>query len=264
MEKITPKVPPQAEKKEKNSEPKVDKRTREYKQGKVSEDITPKSDEIVSEELNDDNNSDGTEFESHEEFVKHLKPEQHKEGEEFVKSSETIDLGAKNSGVEEDSNVKVDFMNNNFMNDFISKESERSEEKESEDGKGEEKVDSKGDSKIPDSSDGSSFTKDDFGDFAEVFMDILDMGISTALRFWAKDTSTTEYEVPVDKKRRLVRQLTNLFMKYQTKFSLEFMFVVTLLICYAVPVQKANKRRKLLKSGVNPEEIKRGPGKPKK
>lgn len=204
----------------------------------------------------------------HEEFRDSIKPEPHEEkvSKENIEKTEFIDIDSKVSDAEPDNNVKVNFMNNNFMEDFISKETEDSKKKEN-DIKKEDLKDKSGtkqtnDTIAPDLSSGNDFSKDDFADFAEVFMDIIDMGLSTALRFWSKDTSTTAYEVPSDKKRRLVRQLTNLFMKYQAKFSLEFMFIITLLICYSVPFQKAQERRKLINAGITPDA--RTGGKPKK
>jgi len=262
MEKITVKVPPSTAKK---IAPK--------KKAEIAEDIVPKVEETVQQEIPLD--QEGTfvpEENAHQEFVKKLKPEPHvKKSSDNIENSETIDLSAKNAGVDEDNNVKVNFMNNAFMGDFIEKESERSKDNEDvvdKGGKpGDTKTGGKADAKEQpgaEASDGKSFSNEDFQDFAEVAIDIIDMGISTALRFWAKDTSTAEYELPTDKKRRLTRQLANLFMKYQTKFSLEFMFVVTLLICYSVPVSKANKKRKLINSGAPAEEVKRGPGQPRK
>jgi hypothetical protein len=196
---------------------------------------------------------------SHEEFRTASENTLKAEGNSHIKS--TADINLEQSKEETDS-AKVNFMDDNFMESLLNKKTEQSEEQT----KGAEKGDSKGSgedanvSSVDVTPDANAFTKDDMMDFAEVFMDILDMGISTALKFYSKDTSTAAYELSADKKRRLVRQLTNLFMKYQMKFSLEFMFIVTLLICYSVPIAKAKKTRKEIKEGT----FRRESGKPSK
>jgi hypothetical protein len=250
IKKVTPPIRP---KQGKNTEQKI-------------EDIKIEKDTSVKNE-NDSHEPEMT----HEEFRDSLKPEPHPVDniqdetlKKNIQSTEFVDVDAKNSGVEEDSNVKVNFMSNNYMEDLISKKTEQGKGKE-DTSKPKEKTEpgaKQTNDILSNSSTGNDFSKDDFGDFAEVFMDIIDMGISTALRFWGKDTSTTAYELQADKKRRIVRQLTNLFMKYQAKFSLEFMLVITLIICYSVPFQKAQERRKLINAGHDPEP--RGKGKPTK
>lgn len=244
MQKIKPKIPVQKAK-------------------ETIEDIKPKK--VKIEKLNDISQEE--EEKTHEQFRDSIKPEVDKEVLKNTEKTEFIDISAKSSDIDKDEKVKVNFLNNNFMEDYIKKDTETGAKKEdasSPDNSKENKNQTKqtNNQVMPDVSSGNDFTKDDFADFAEVFMDIIDMGISTGLRFWAKDTSTYAYEIQADKKRRLVKQLTNLFMKYQTKFSLEFMFIITLLICYSVPFSKANERRKLLAAGGTPE--KRVGGKPTK
>ena len=205
------------------------------------------------------------EAQTHEAFIK-PPAAQNEENEEYIESTSEIDLDQKAES--EKNTAKVNFMKGDFMKDYISKKTKPSEAENP----GIEGEDSskQGPSVKPEQpaqpvQPEVGFARDDMAEFATVFMDILDMGISTGLRFWAKDTSTTEYELPVDKKRRLVGQLTNIFFKYQTKFSLEFMFVVTLAICYSVPIQKANKKRKAVKAGITTEtDTSRGPGRPSK
>ena len=71
-------------------------------------------------------------------------------------------------------------------------------------------------------------------------------------------------------------QLALILVKYQSKFSIEFMFLISLVICYAVPFTKARSRRKEMKEYeqkvadgeivIEEEEkvFKRGKGKPSK
>ena len=216
---------------------------------KAKDKVEPVDAEVVSEDKKTED--------THEEFRKSAEETVKEEGgSEHVKS--TADINLEENKEEQDS-AKVNFMDDDYMASMLKKKTEKSEEKK----EGEEKTETTSENKATpagESTDAGAFTKDDMQDFAEVFMDILDMGISTALKFYSKDTSTTAYELGLDKKKRLVRQLTNLFMKYQMKFSLEFMFIVTLLICYSVPIAKAKKTRKEIQAGT----FKREGGKPGK
>lgn len=184
-----------------------------------------------------------------------------------IKFSAEVDLNAKD---EKQSTAKVNFVDNNFMSDFVKKKTTRSAESpglndddKSENGKEKETAQStpQASSEKPNTVD--SFTEADFMDIADTFMGILDMGIASLLRFVAKDDTSTPYELDEKKKKRLTRQLGNLFIKYNKKFSLEFMFIVTLAICYSGPIGEARSRRKLIKEngGVVPPRSKGQPAK---
>ncbi len=151
---------------------------------------------------------------------------------------------------DEKETVKVDFMKTDFTKNFIGKKTVKSDEKDEEKVKEEKKEDTKDirDRIIKEEQDyAKQFTKEDFADIAEIMIDLLDTGISTALRFWAKDTSDQAYEINITKKKRLVKQLTLILVKYQLKWSLEFLFIITLLVTYWTPYTKARQRRKELK-----------------
>lgn len=88
------------------------------------------------------------------------------------------------------------------------------------------------------------FTYDEFEEFASFLLDLIDTGISSGLRWYAQDSSITAYEMPKKKIDSLKKNLTLILVKYQAKFSLEFMFVITLILAYSVPFMKARQMRK--------------------
>lgn len=195
--------------------------------------------------------------------------EYEKEPKEEPKVHKVEEMDLDEKGPETTTKTRVSFTNNDFMREFVKKTTEESKSKEqasesAEDTRTTEEI--REQIKKEESDTKNQFTPAEIKDFAEVFIDVLDMLISTGLRFYSKDTSTAAYELPVDKKQKLTRQITNIFIKYQTKFSIEFMFIVTLFICYSVPARKAHTHRKAVleakKKGVEPP--KRGKGQPSK
>ena len=164
------------------------------------------------------------------------------------RTTKDIPVGEKQS--DEKETVKVDFMKSDFTKDYIGKKTVKSDEKT----EGEEKKEKQEDVKDlrerivrEEKEYAEQFTKEDFADIAEIMIDLFDTGVSTSLRFWSKDTSDQAYEINVTKKKRLVKYLTFILVKYQLKWSLEFLFIITLLVTYWTPFMKARERRKHLK-----------------
>jgi len=93
----------------------------------------------------------------------------------------------------------------------------------------------------------SEFTYSDYEDIAEFIIEMFDTGMSTMLRFWCDDTSYNAYSIPKEKIKMLKKQLTLILIKYQQKFKIEFMFLLSLILVYSGPVKKAYDRRKMLK-----------------
>lgn len=226
--------------------------------------------EIVSEEKKDNNTTDDLDFEK-------LEKEKIEEKKEI--KSETIDINQQK--VESTEKVKVDFMNDNTYDDVMKKKSKKAEplddDSKSQFGdKTQEQL--REEIKQAEEQSKNSFSAKDMEDIAKVIIMIIDTGISTGLRMWSKDTSDTAYSITADKRKMLEYSLTLILVKYQSKFSVEFMFLVSLVICYMVPFQKARERRREIKQmeqdiqdGIlNPEELeiknplKRGKGKPGK
>lgn len=88
-----------------------------------------------------------------------------------------------------------------------------------------------------------NLTVEDFADIAETVVDVIDSVFSSILRWYAKDTSDAAYSLTEAKKKRLSRQMTKLLVKYQAKFKIEFLFILTLLAVYASPAMKAKENR---------------------
>lgn len=192
--------------------------------------------------------------------------------------SETIDL--KQEKTETTEKVKVDFMNDNSYDDVIKKKSKKAEASTEETesqfaGKSQEEL--RQEIKNAEEQSKNNFSAKDMEEIAKVIVMIFDTGISTGLRMWAKDTSDTAYSITADKRKMLEYQLSLILVKYQSKFSIEFMFLVSLVICYLVPFTKARERRREMKQmqedlengNITEEEVtelkfKRGKGKPSK
>lgn len=193
--------------------------------------------------------------------------------------SETIDINQQK--VESTEKVKVDFMNDNSYDDVLKKKAKKAEPIEEEPSsqfgdKTQEQL--REEIKQAEEQSKNNFSAKDMEEIAKVIVMIFDTGISTGLRMWAKDTSDTAYSITNEKRRMLEYQLSLILVKYQSKFSIEFMFLVSLVICYIVPFSKARERRKEMKqmeedlqNGIISEEelkektiLKRGKGKPSK
>lgn len=84
----------------------------------------------------------------------------------------------------------------------------------------------------------------DYQVMATFIIEAFDTGITLGLRWFAKDTSDREYQIPKEKKTLLIEQLTYLLIKYQKKSSIEFMFIATIIFTYGAAGKKAWDRRK--------------------
>lgn len=90
----------------------------------------------------------------------------------------------------------------------------------------------------------SSFTPKDYEEMAGFVIDVIDVGLSQVCKWWSKEPSATEFSLGKESRNRLVRQLTLILCKYQSKFSLEMMFILTLVFLYGPALLSANKKRK--------------------
>ncbi len=175
------------------------------------------------------------------------------ETEEYVKDlkdQKTInldDVGKSKSGEK----VTIDFLDEDHINKFTAGETKKSEENPDDtkgnfDGKSAD--DLRDDIKKAEEQANKSFTAKDFEDIASFIIFLIDTGIASTLKWWSKDTSESAYSLPEGKKKMLTYQLTLILVKYQAKFSLEFMFILTLLIIYAPAFMKARERKKEIKN----------------
>lgn len=199
--------------------------------------------------------------------------------EKTEKVSTTIDL--KEDKTETSERVTVDFINDNNYEDILKKKSKKAEEDPEEEKSqfGDKTQDQlREEIKVAEEQSKQNFSAKDMEDIAKVIIMVIDTGISTGLRMWAKDTSDSAYSISTEKRKMLEYQLTLVLVKYQSRFSIEFMFLISLVICYVVPFTKARTRRREMKAREEnaeqtgeplstteiPEELKRKRGKPTK
>ena len=173
---------------------------------------------------------------------------------EVIKPDEDIPIQEeKKTGGEK---VKVNFMNKDFIKDYVGKKTVKSDEptpgsgeedsSNSTSGKDETTEELRQRIKKDEEAYEKQFTPEDFEEIAGFVIDLVDAGISTALRVWAKDTSSRHYELEKSKKDKLAKQGKLILIKHKLKWSVEFVFVLSLVIFYAGPIQKARKRRQML------------------
>ena len=161
--------------------------------------------------------------------------------------TQTIDLNEKQAKSGE--KTTLDFMNSNYVNEFVGKKTKRAEDNVQEtsgefSGKTTEQV--RQEINAAESSK-EDWTPDDFKMVAEFIITIIDSVIASGLRWWSKDTSDQAYSLSKDKQSKLVKQLTMMLIKYQAKFRIEIIFLLSIIMFYAGPFLKARDRRKLIK-----------------
>lgn len=83
-----------------------------------------------------------------------------------------------------------------------------------------------------------------FVDIAAFIIFLIDASMSTALRWWGKDNTSSPYELPKPKQDKLIKQLATILIKYQAKFSLEWMFLLSIIVLYIPGFIMARDRRK--------------------
>ena len=59
---------------------------------------------------------------------------------------------------------------------------------------------------------------------ADFIVNVIDAGIPTLLKLWAKDTSDKAYSLPEHKKKVLTKQLTWILIKHNSKFRIEIFY----------------------------------------
>lgn len=118
---------------------------------------------------------------------------------------------------------------------------------------------------------GKEYSVDDFKDIAIFIITMIDVGASNFFKWWSKDTTTNPYSLGEGNKNILIKQLTRILVKYQARFPLEGMFIITLLLMYAGAYKNAKDRRETLKGNSmkvvhndDEEKVKRGRGQPRK
>jgi len=90
------------------------------------------------------------------------------------------------------------------------------------------------------------FTYEDFLDFAELFLMVLDIVLLMVLKIFAKDKNgkDEDYSLTDKQKKKLIPILAKVLQKHYVKFSIELTFIIMLLVFYIKPVKNAINRRK--------------------
>lgn len=171
-----------------------------------------------------------------------------------LQDQETVTLNDKSKGKVEEK-VVIDFMNEDHIRSFTAGETKKADVESDEtksNFEGKSVDDLKADIKRAEEESTKNFTAKDFEDIARFIIFLIDTGLSSGLKWWSGDSSDAAYSLPEKKKEMLVYQLTLILTKYQAKFSIEFMFVLTILIVYAPAFVKAKNKRKELKTPEHP------------
>ncbi len=183
-------------------------------------------DEKKNETVNGNNDLD--------EYTKNLKDQ---------KTINVDDIGKKEQG----ESITIDFMNEGHIENVTTAKTKRSEapvdeEKSQFEGKNPEEL--KKEIKSAEEDSVKNFKTKDFEDIAKFIIFLIDTSFSTFFKWWAKDSSDQAYSLSKEKQNMLVYQLTLILVKYQARFSIEFMFLCSLVLLYAPAFMKAKDRKK--------------------
>lgn len=157
----------------------------------------------------------------------------------------TKEVDFNDIGSAEGEKVKIDFDNQDDVESFTAKQSKKSssspESKLYDDDTTAEELRER----IKEEENKSKeFKAKDFEEIARFIIFLIDASLSSLLRWWAKDNSDSSYQLGADKKNQLISQLTLILVKYQAKFSIEWMFLITVLVLYIPPFMRAREHRK--------------------
>lgn len=182
--------------------------------------------------------------------------EEHKTGETTINVEKKV----------KQKSVPLNLMDEGYIDEFIAQDTEDAMKDDPDEGKGgsdtfKGKTADEIREKLSSEEGAKKMSAEEFEMVAKFLINVIDTGISTGLRAFAKDTTDTGYSITTPKKNMLIEQLTFILIKHQTKFSMEFMFIIAILVCYSVPAKNAFDRRKELKEEMkkqNDEAIARG------
>lgn len=140
---------------------------------------------------------------------------------------------------------RIDFLNEAHVDNFTASQAKKSENtvvKDDLSGKTVEQVQEqmRREANAPE----KQYTVDEWKEIAATIILFIDTGVSSLFKWWTKDTSDDAYSLSKPKQNMLTNQLAKILMKYQARFPVEAMFVVTLIICYFPAYGIAKKRKK--------------------
>ena len=123
-------------------------------------------------------------------------------------------------------------------------ESKKYEEKEARDSSGPKKE--SGEKSKSSGSEEDIFDASNYDEVSEFVIELVDLGMSSLGKFISKEKgSSHKFEAPAHKKAKLSRQLSKILNKHKFAISIEFIFVISLVMIYAGPIR--NKKKLLLK-----------------
>lgn len=165
--------------------------------------------------------------------------------------SEEIDISEK---VKEEETVMIDFEAGDFSDHFAGKKTIDSQQEKTNDKNktlGEEEIRSQ----IKDYEAGKSRSQTfaDFQTTAEFMLNFFDMIYSNVLKFFAKDTSSSAYQLQKGDLKRLIDPLAMVLAKHSSKFAIEWIFILGIVSAYSGPTMKAKYRRDELSGKRKPE-----------
>ncbi len=167
--------------------------------------------------------------------------------------SEKVDIDQlKNE--KKDESVSIDFMSGNYAEENVSKTTKKSEapidEPKSESGKTIKEV--QAEIQEVEDTKNKELKPQDYEEIGSFAINIVDFLMSSLLKWWAKDSSDSAYTLAEPKKKVLTSQLSLILIKHQQKWSIEFLFLLTIVAIYSGPVMAAREHRK------NPSDRKSG------
>lgn len=153
-----------------------------------------------------------------------------------VSYSENIDI---NEEIKSKDNARLDFMNDDHVNSFVRQKTKVAEPVN------ESKIFPSSDEiKAGERKQDDKLKAEDLEMVSEFIINLVDTVIPHGLKMWSKDTSATAYSLPESKKKTLTKQLTYILIKNQTRFKIEIIFFIGLIMFYIPAVMKARETRK--------------------
>lgn len=184
--------------------------------------------------------------------LEEIQPREMDQEEEIsAQESEEVDLSEK---AKEDGTVMIDFEAEDFSSQFASKKTiDSQQEKTQTQGKtlGGDEVREQ----IKDYEAGKSRSQTfaDFQTTAEFMLNFFDMVFSNVAKFFAKDTSSSAYQLQKNDLKKLVDPLAMVLAKHSAKFAVEWIFIIGIVAAYSGPAMKAKRRRDELSGKRKPD-----------
>ncbi len=173
--------------------------------------------------------------------------EEEKNSEEFAKNLQDVkEIKLSEVGKSDnDETVTINFLDEAQVNNFTQSEAKKSENKANKgfsyEGKSVEDIQKQIKQEEEQS---KKIEPETFVEVARFIIFLIDALMSAGLRWFAKDNIDTPYSLNKTKQEQLVKQLSNILIKYQAKFSIEWMFLISIIVLYIPGFIAAKSKRK--------------------